>query len=100
MLHQIDENKASMVTQLLKHWQAGEVAEKAWLSDYCGSRYDQLLEMHACLRTLFPYDRELAYGWVTINNRAFDNRTPLDVMLNEPNGIAHALHYLRCAMER
>lgn len=50
MLHQIDENKASMVTQLLKHWQAGEVAEKAWLSDYCGSRYDQLLEMHACLQ--------------------------------------------------
>lgn len=31
MLHQINENKTSMITKLLKHWQAGEVAEKAWL---------------------------------------------------------------------
>jgi hypothetical protein len=100
MLHEINENKVSMVTQLLKHWQAGEVAEKAWLSDYCGSRLDQLLEIHACLRTLYPYDRELAYSWVTAKSSAFEGRAPLEVMLNEPNGIAHALHYLRCAMQR
>ena len=100
MLHTIDENKASMVTKLLKHWRVGEVAEKAWLSDYCGSRFDQLLEMHACLRTLFPYDRELAYSWVTAKNKAFEGRSPLDFMLNEPHGIAHALHYLQSAMQR
>ena len=98
MLHKINENKASMVTQLLKHWQAGEVADKAWLSDYCGSRFDLLLEIHACLRTLYPYDRELAYSWVTTKNKAFKGRAPLDFMLNEPNGLAQALDYLRCAM--
>ena len=100
MLHQIHENKAKMVAQLLKHWQAGEVAEQTWLSNPCGARFDQLLEMHACLRTLFPYDRDLDYSWVTTNNRTFDGRSPLDVMLNEPHGIAHVLHYLRCAMQR
>jgi len=100
MLYKVDENKASMVAQLLKHWQAGEVAENAWLSDYCGSRFDRLLETHACLRTLYSHDRELAYSWVNAKSRAFKGRTPLDVMLNEPNGIADVLHYLRCAMQR
>ncbi|MES2908982.1 MAG: antitoxin Xre/MbcA/ParS toxin-binding domain-containing protein [Pseudomonadota bacterium] len=100
MLHQIDENKASMVAKLLEHWQAGEVAEKAWLSDYCGSRYEQLLEMHACLRTLFPYDQELVYGWVTARSKAFDGKAPLEIMLNESDGIAQALHYLRCALQK
>lgn len=100
MLHQLDENKAKMVAQLLKHWQAGEVAEQAWLSNYCGARYDQLLEIHACLRTLFPYDREFVYSWVTAKNKSFDGRTPLEVMLIEPNGITQTLHYLRCAMQR
>lgn len=100
MLHQIDENKTRMVTQLLKHWQAGEVAEKAWLSDYCGSRYDQLLEIHACLRTLFPYDRAVVYGWISLKNEAFDGKAPLEVMLNEPDGIAQALHYLRSTLQR
>ena len=100
MLHQIDENKTSMVNQLLKHWQAGEVAEKAWLSDYCGSRYDQLLEIHGCLKTLFPHDRHIVYGWVTSQNKAFDGKAPLDIMLNEPDGIAQVLHYLRSALQR
>ena len=100
MLHQIDENKARMVTQLLKYWQAGEVAEKAWLSDYCGLRFDLLLEIHDCLRTLFPYDREIVYGWVNAKNKSFDGTLPLDVMLNEPDGIAQVVHYLRGAMQR
>ena len=93
MLHQIDENKTSMVNQLLKHWQAGEVAENAWLSDYCGS-------LHACLRTLFPHDQEVVYGWVSASNKAFDGKAPLEIMLNEPDGIAQALHYLRSALQR
>ena len=100
MLHQIDENKTSMVAKLLKHWHAGEVAEKAWLSDYCGSRYDQLLEIHGCLKTLFPNDLHIVNGWVTSQNKAFDGRAPLDVMLHEADGISHVLHYLRSAMQR
>ena len=100
MLHQIDENKTSMVTKLLKHWQAGEVAEKAWLSDYCGSRYDQLLEIHGCLKTLFTCDQHIVYGWVTSQNKAFDGKTPLDVMLHEADGISQIVHYLRIAIQR
>jgi hypothetical protein len=32
------------------------------------------------LRLLFPQNPDLAYRWVTTRNRAFDNRTPVEVI--------------------
>ncbi|MBU2719762.1 DUF2384 domain-containing protein, partial [Acidithiobacillus ferridurans] len=32
------------------------------------------------LRLLFPHDRDLAYQWMTTRNRAFDHRTPVEVV--------------------
>jgi len=49
---------------------------------------------------LYPYDLELVYGWIAAKNKALKGRAAVDFMLNEPKNIAHALHYLRCAMQR
>jgi hypothetical protein len=36
-----------------------------------------LLGIHKSLRLLFPHNRELAYGWMTQPNRAFQGLTPV-----------------------
>jgi hypothetical protein len=43
-------------------------------------RAGHLLAIHKNLRLLFPHDRDLAYAWMTTRNRAFDNRTPVNVI--------------------
>lgn len=44
-------------------------------------RAGHLLAIHKSLRILFPYDRELAYSWVSCPNKAFGGKTPLEVMV-------------------
>ncbi|MDX9875638.1 MAG: MbcA/ParS/Xre antitoxin family protein, partial [Spongiibacteraceae bacterium] len=39
-----------------------------------------LLGIHKNLRLLFPNDRDLAYRWISTRNRAFDQRTPVEVI--------------------
>lgn len=46
-------------------------------------RAGYLLGIHKGLRLLFPEDEALRYGWVQRRNAMLDNRTPLDVMLDE-----------------
>lgn len=46
-------------------------------------RVGHLLAIHKCLRTLFPFNKELAYSWPKTPNRYFDGKTPLDVMIEE-----------------
>lgn len=43
-------------------------------------RAGHLLAIHKNLRLLFPHDRDLAYRWMTTRNRAFDYRTPVEVV--------------------
>ncbi|MBE7562982.1 MULTISPECIES: MbcA/ParS/Xre antitoxin family protein [Acidithiobacillus] len=43
-------------------------------------RAGHLLAIHKNLRLLFPHDRDLAYQWMTTRNRAFDYRTPVEVV--------------------
>ena len=38
------------------------------------------MQKHKNLRLLFPLDRDLAYAWIKTRNRAFDNRTPIEVI--------------------
>jgi hypothetical protein len=42
-----------------------------------------LLGIHKGLRLLFPEDPALRYDWVKRRNRLLDERTPLEVMLDE-----------------
>lgn len=43
-------------------------------------RAGHLLAIHKNLRLLFPHNRELAYKWVSTRNKAFEGRTPIEVV--------------------
>ncbi len=43
-------------------------------------RAGHLLAIHKNLRLIFPQDRDLAYAWMTRRNRAFEGRTPVEVI--------------------
>ncbi len=92
---------AKMVMTLLEHWKLSTedqaallgiaTSNRAALSNYrkgkpIGTSRDQyervghLLGIHKSLRLLFPQNRELAYRWMTTRNRAFENRSPVEVI--------------------
>ncbi len=54
-----------------------------------------LLSIHKSLRLLYPHNETLRYSWINRRNKAFDNLTPLQVMLQEGIiGIAKVSRYL------
>jgi hypothetical protein len=101
---QTDQNRgalARMVTRAFEHWRLGSEEQlallglaannRAALSRYrkgepLASNRDLLeraghvLAIHKNLRLVFPQDRDLAYAWMTQRNRAFEGRTPVDVI--------------------
>jgi len=95
---------ARMVMQLFGHWQISTDEQlellglrpksRAVLSRYRRGeplplvrdmldRAAYLLAIHRSLRTLYPENPEICYGWVKMRNRALGNLTPLEVMLKE-----------------
>ena len=92
---------ARMVMQLFEHWKLSTEDQAALLGIAAGNRaalaryrkgepigtsrdqYERvghLLGIHKNLRLLFPQNRDLAYRWMTTRNKAFDNRTPVEVV--------------------
>jgi Protein of unknown function (DUF2384) len=92
---------AKMVMQLLDHWDLSTEDQLALLGlapnnrsalsryrhgDPIGVGVDQyarvghLLGIHKNLRILFPRNKEQLYGWIKTKNRAFENRTPVEVV--------------------
>ncbi len=92
---------ARMVMTLFEHWQLSTEDQavllglasgnRAALARYrkgepIGSSRDQyervghLLGIHKNLRLLFPANRDLAYRWMSTPNRAFENRTPVELV--------------------
>ena len=92
---------AGMLMKLFDHWKLSteeqldalgfSVTNRAALARYrrgepiSGSRdtlerAGHLLGIHKNLRLLFPLDRDLAYGWMKTRNRAFENRSPIEVI--------------------
>ena len=92
---------ARMVMTLFDHWQLSSDDQAALLGIAAGNRAalmryrrgepigtsrDQfervghLLGIHKNLRLLFPRNRDLAYRWMTTPNRAFEHRTPVEVI--------------------
>ncbi|NYH25993.1 MbcA/ParS/Xre antitoxin family protein [Paraburkholderia bryophila] len=47
--------------------------------DQC-DRVRHLLGIHRSLRLLFPRNREVAYGWMKMRNRAFGDMTPVEAI--------------------
>jgi Protein of unknown function (DUF2384) len=92
---------ASMVTQLLEHWELPATEQATLLGLSAGSRSTlaryrngepladsrdlleragHLLGIHKSLRILFPHDRDLAYRWMTQPNRRLGAR-PVDLVI-------------------
>lgn len=46
-------------------------------------RIGHLLAIHKNLRQIYPYNKELAYQWITTPNADFDNQSPFDVIAVE-----------------
>lgn len=100
--HEIDRRAiARMLSKLFDHWQLSTeeqldalglaTTNRAALARYRRGepiassrdtleRAGHLLGIHKNLRLLFPHNRELAYGWMKLRNRAFDHRAPIDVI--------------------
>jgi hypothetical protein len=92
---------AKIITRLFDHWQL-PLTEQAALLGLSASnrasvaryrrgepladnrdlldRVSCLLGIHKALRILFPHDRDLAYRWITTENRRFGSR-PIDIVL-------------------
>jgi len=92
---------ARMVTKAFELWRLGSDDQLAMLGLSAGnraalSRYRRgeplaasrdlleraghILAIHKNLRLIFPQDRDLAYAWMTTRNRAFEGRTPVEVI--------------------
>ena len=55
----------------------------------------RFLEIHACLRTLFPNDIDLAYRWMNQENLAFESK-PIDYIISYGDvGIDKVINYLK-----
>lgn len=89
--------KQRMIDKLFEHWQL-DGAQCNALTKLREDQSDLLLEIHARLRVLFPYDRDLAYGWVNLRNRAFGEQTPLQVLIEGRE--SEVISYLRDASQR
>ena len=92
---------ASMLMRLFDHWQLSTEEQldalgfstnnRAVLARYRRGeaiaasrdtleRAGHLLGIHKNTRLLFPHNRDLAYAWIKTRNRAFDQRSPIDVI--------------------
>ena len=104
----------SMIKRLFELWQLDDDQQAALLGLPSGStaqlvcrgagleagsgqsvseRAGHLLAIHASLRLLFPQNLDLAYGWMSAANGAFDGRTPIEVVREHGLG---GLLMLRC----
>jgi len=92
---------AKMVTALFEHWHLSAADRAALLGlgpqqRAAVARYRQgvplrpdcdthdrvghLLAIHKNLRQLFPQNRQLAYRWMSTQNKAFENHTPVEIV--------------------
>lgn len=46
-------------------------------------RVANLLAIHRSLRILFPHNREIIYRWMTAGNKAFEGKSPVQVIRDE-----------------
>ena len=98
------EQQQAMVLRLFEHWAISEDEQRALLgaetdsSNQQQERLQLLLSIHAWLRTLFPYNRDLVYAWVTMENTDFGCR-PIDIMMQGLEGIKRIEQHLQNATD-
>lgn len=117
-MQEIDPGKISvMLMRLFEHWNLKSAqmlkllgyspTNRGLLSGYRAGkplandpdkleRASLLLGIHKSLRLLFPHNRQLAYNWMTQENRAFGGLSPVNVV--EKHGIM-GLHQVRSYLD-
>ena len=67
-------------------------------------RYDRVcyfLSIHKALKILFPKNKVLAYSWPKARNRAFNDKTPIEVIVEDGYLGLHRVHsYLRNVLKQ
>ncbi len=65
------------------------------------NRVGLLLFIHKCLRLQFPENPNLVYSWITRRNKNFDNKTPLEFIIQYGLiGLAKVVRYLEFELVR
>ena len=59
-----------------------------------GDRVATLLGIHKNLRILYPYNRDLVYSWVSFQNQAFGDKSPIEIMKEGFDGLKRVRGYL------
>lgn len=120
---QIDESQATtaeakvavsqMISRLFEHWRLNDSDRAALLghleqqptvneavaSNESAERIGHLLAIHAHLRTLFPQNLDVAYGWMSAPNRALGDQTPVSVVREQGlDGLRAVRAYLEHAV--
>ena len=61
---------------IMRYRKGGPLADNRDLLDRVGN----LLAMHRSLRLLFPRNKDLAYKWISTPNRAFEDKSPIEII--------------------
>ncbi|OHB57959.1 MAG: hypothetical protein A2Y07_08615 [Planctomycetes bacterium GWF2_50_10] len=101
-----------MMMRLFDLWQINYTDQAALLNRSLGSirryrsgrcigddeeMYDRvatLLGIHKNLRILYPYNRDLVYSWVSFQNQAFGDKSPIEIMKEGFDGLKRVRGYL------
>ena len=90
------DNIKILASNLFEKWELTEAERHDLLGpdDELEYRIGWLLSIHKALRLLYPQNPEICYSWVKRRNQAFENQTPLQIMLQSgiPGMKAVALH--------
>ncbi len=68
-----------LLDQIFDEWQLS-AADRRLLHDLGEAAYPDVCAIHTTLMNLFPHNPMLAVYWPTTPNRAFDNRSPIDLV--------------------
>lgn len=93
---------AGLLTALFDRWGLTDAQRAAllgeWPPDETGQAYGkrgrELLAVHALLRLLFRRNPECRYSWIATPNGHFDGARPIDVMVDDPQGVPRVKAYL------
>jgi uncharacterized protein (DUF2384 family) len=58
------------------------------------TRIGKLLSIHNALCIILPQDRDLCYSWVKRRNKAFEDKTPIEIMIDGIEGLDRVCRYL------